>query len=211
MVVTLLIILTLFSTLFIFAVSRGKLRDRNGYIMALGLLGTAFMFYNAPTWRFGLGYLLVVPSLAVSVIQNRFNLRWQHSSGTMRQVVAASLIGILVLFILPSSLILRYSHAMIDKTLQEYPRERPNEIPFNILIPPGTWNMEYDMDKDTDDIVAYPMILKKEQIGDISYYRSSDGETCWDAPLPCAPHILHGVKLRYPAKGIAGGFVRTTP
>ena len=85
-------------------------------------------------------------------------------------------------------------------------RKSGSDAQSYLLLPPGTWKMEYDLVKSTGEIVASPMILKKEQSGDFTYYRSDDGEMCWDAPLPCAPDILANVRLRIPAKGISGGF-----
>ena len=127
----------------------------------------------------------------------------------MRHVAALSMIGLLILFIIPSGIILRYSHEQVAKTEGKKRTGRGN-VYFNFLLPPKTWNMEYDRDKNTGKIVVSPMILKKEHIDDMTYYRSSDGETCWDAPLPCAPTILEDVQLRNPSQGIAGGFIRTS-
>ena len=207
-VFSLLILTTIVLTLLIVVTSRNRLRDRDSYIISIAVIGTAFMFYSAPTWRFGFGYLFIVPALAAAILQHRFEFRLkQHCS--MKYIFASSLLGMLILFILPSSIISRYSNKLIDKTEREGQATRSVNHNFNFLLPPRTWNMEYDIDKTTGAIVASPMILKKEQTRDLTYYHSLDGETCWDAPLPCAPGILQDVQLRKPALGIAGGFIKT--
>jgi len=172
------------------------------------MLGTAFMFCKAPTWRFGLGYVFIIPALAVAILQNRYGFRIKRSYDKIGHAVALSMIGMLILFIVPSGIVFRSSHELMERTEVQKQADREVVSLFNFLLPPRTWEMEYDQDRNTGEIVATPVILKKEAGGDFIYYHSLDGETCWDAPLPCSPTLLAGIQLRDPAQGIAGGFIR---
>jgi hypothetical protein len=204
-----MILLTCISAVLVIITSQNKFRLRNGYIIAIGILGTAFMFYKAPTWRFGLGYLFIIPALLMAVLRERCVFRLQGSPGNLRRAVTSSFIGMLILFIIPSSIIAEYSHKQIEIATPETRTGRGMNARFSFLLPPRTWNMEYDRDERTGEIMTSPVILIKERTGDIDYFRSAHGEMCWDAPLPCSPGKLTDIHLRNPSLGIAGGFMRT--
>jgi len=209
-VFTLLILMTIVSAGLVVAIWRERFPDRDGYIIAMVFLGIAFMFLKAPTWRFGLGYVFVVPALLTAILQKKREGAMKRSFAVMKNLAAFSLLGgMMVLYIIPSSLITRYSHRQIDKAQGEKPAGLGMNVFSSFLLPPKTWNMEYDLEKDTGEIITSPVVIIKERTADVTYYRSSDGEMCWDAPLPCAPEKLQDIRLRNPGLGLAGGFVRT--
>jgi len=187
----------------------GRWRGRDGYITAIAILGTAFMLGNAPTWRFGLGYLFLLPALLAAMLLSEHSFRMPGWCGKTRTLVAAALLGMLILYFIPDFIVLRNSQNMIAKEAQSEGKEANLYSLFNLLLPPVNWDMEYYKDRETGEIWTAPVVLKEEQAGDFVYYRSVGGEMCWDAPLPCTIEKLEDVRLRSPVRGIAGGFVRT--
>jgi hypothetical protein len=185
----------------------------NLYVIALAGAGIAFLLYAVPTWRFGLGYLVLIPALLASTHTERL----MHLSGKIRRfrlLFSAPGLAIIGAFALAFHIYLlpRPTFRPLEQFASANPAIVGNDRPhFNLLIPPRLWSVDFETDPETGrKIAASPAALIKDSSADVVYYRPdpAKSELCGDAPLPCSPLGLHDVSLRNFGKGISGGFVR---
>jgi hypothetical protein len=180
---------------------------RAAYLAALGALGIAFMFYSAPTWRMGLGYLVVLPALALA--------EWIHSRPSILQHFGRitgrnfGLIGtaVAVVLALHIHIVPRPSYRLLDTEMAQQ-LVTGDDPHFNPWVPPRIWNLGYD-DRTTGQTMIVENPIIQDLVEDVIYYHPEDldrSDLCWDAPLPCSPYKLEGIR-----SGPRGGFekVRT--
>ena len=192
------LILCSFLALVILVATPAKRAPGQSYIIALGVVGIAFMFYGAPTLRFGMGYVVLLPSLVVarymssfSAIQERLNVKILKNFVFLSFTVATFLA----------------LHALDEGIANRLDAARDNPQ-FNLLLPPPILNRYYEVDAVTGKILPFEIVIVADRIEDVLYYRPENTDQCWDAPLPCANGRLENVRLRQQDKGIASGFVR---
>jgi hypothetical protein len=193
-------------------VSRLRKAAGAGYVIALGGAGTLFMLVSAPTWRFGLGYLVLLPALAVA----HFGAPMLSNLEPDRRVPLAGRFGFLAsaaaaLIALHVHVVPRPSYRLLDEALAAGTVASVDRPHFNLLLPPRTWNIAYDADRRTGTTVAAENPIIEDRVGDLEYYRPEDlekSDLCWDAPLPCAKERLTDVLLRERKRGLKGGFQR---
>ena len=187
--------------------SPARLRLANKYVIAIASTGIAFMMYKAPTWRFGLGYLVILPSLlAMSQMANLTNLM-----EPMRKWVNQATLGLLIALLLVVHLLyIPLPHyKLVVKSIQEGRLETDDNPYVNWLLPPMAVNMYFKMpDSEQQTITCERLYYISENTDGLTYYRGKDEEQCWDSPLPCAPGVLKRVQLRKPEMGLVGGFIR---
>lgn len=177
---------------------------QKGYVIAIGLTGAAFMLYSAPTWRFGLGYLVVLPALAVALRANSYSPllkgfhRMTHNFGAIGIIVAAALA--LHVHVMP-----RPSYRLLDEAIAKGIVDDKDHPHFNLLFPPRIWNIGYVSNPTTGKVDAFENTIVQNHAGNIIYYRPEESDTCWDAPLPCSPAVLKNIRLRQPPRGLSGG------
>ena len=203
-VFSLLLLATFIAALVLLCTQRKNWR-RDGCFLAFAVTGTIFMFIRAPSWRFGLGYTFLIPSLVLSRSYDLLNsVVAQFKINKIPWLFFAA--GVTLVYVVPSYELSRVHHRMFDKYAQLENASDRQHIPA-IFLPPKVLMLEYDRDE-TGEIVESPDNFIREQVNDVFYYRSSGGEMCWDEPLPCSPDGLKEIQLRDPRLGIAGGFVR---
>jgi hypothetical protein len=54
---------------------------------------------------------------------------------------------------------------------------------------------------------APQIAVTPRRTGDVAYVTPASGAECWRATPPCADHVLGGIALRDPARGVGGGFI----
>jgi hypothetical protein len=190
---------------------RGPRRDGVRSALLLAVAGIAFAAWQAPAPRFLFAFVIVVTALAVAFPMSSV------SAGVLRpptDIVATrrATAGFLVTAVVTS---LGYAVASqklnvrsaITRDAALLPSARAELIVPAAAQPPARlyrWRVN-----DVDILTPVP-----RPIADTLGYRSAiDGdvefEKCSTAPLPCTPYLpTPGVRLRAPARGIAGGFVR---
>jgi hypothetical protein len=186
-------------------------RRQHSYIMALGLSGTAFMLYGAPSWRFGLGYLVVLPALAVAAHGNLFSrtagklktLAWSKNFGALG--LAAGVLIALHIHAWP-----RPSYKLLSQSLTDGIVTTDENPHFNLFSPPRLWSIGYETAEETGRTFATANVMITDKVENLVYYRPESSDTCWDSPLPCAPYRLESMRLRKPARGLSGGFAKAT-
>jgi len=186
----------------------------NTYLAALSFLGIAFMFYAAPTWRFGLGYLVILPALAVANHAAWLTQQFRRIQGiaaftTWGWVGGVTAVAVAThVYIVPRPTFRPLEKVAYNKSIAG--NDNPH---FNPLLPPRIWNIQFVADAATGKKApSFEDIIVRDRVGDFMYYRPEHPETfelCGDSPLPCAIGKLYNLRLRDPAGGIAGGFVRS--
>lgn len=179
-VMALLILISTFSAIYIlrtFMTSRirGQL-----WLISLGLLGITFIMFTAPFFRFGLGYLILLPALPIAMyckeklgnilpaLTYKFIYSYQFRKSCKAMLTGSLFLAALIIVISIN-----------------------NDIQFQLLLPPQLPHVK----------------LVQKKVNDISYF-SPKNDLCWAAELPCAFEVQEDIELRDPARGIKAGFVR---
>jgi hypothetical protein len=217
MCVFLLLLSVISIVISLFLSAKRKVVSHNCHIMAIAIFGMAFMLYSSPTWRFGLGYLVILPALMlannVKLCPPQFeifpSIKRVNNFGVIGTVTAVLLI--LHIYIVPRS-----SFKLLDESVSKKWIISDDNPHFNFLLPPRIWTIGAEMDEGTGAFVAFENVIIRDSTEDFTYYRPDNpvkSDTCWDSPLPCAPDKLKDVKLRDQIKGYAKGFkiIKHTP
>ncbi len=149
------------------------------WLAALAIAGTTFMMLKAPLFRFGMGYVLLLPVLSVSVI---FHYWTRRRSGhlVMRYLT-------MPLRKLENSLLFAGVLWAIALNAQSYVG-----VGDRLLLAPPLPTVE----------------VKVQQSSQITYLISQDSRgQCWSANLPCVSSVRPDVKLRNSTIGLKGGFI----
>lgn len=178
--IVLLIGLSVLSMLYVAWMS--KLHQHSGYIwlLLLAILGTAFTMLKAPLLRFGMGYVVVLPALAIAIfIQSRLFSLFSRSAKQLQQmsllnyVESFKLTGTVLLFILLGAILLNPANQS------------------RLLLPSPLPTAK----------------LEKQRINDVVYFSPEESKSgCWGAELPCASNPEDHIKLRNSTAGLAAGF-----
>lgn len=217
---TFMIIFSILSTIGIVRISnKGQIRGQN-YVLALGGSGIAFMMYGAPSLRFGLGYLCLLPAWLMAVYCNTespfmaravlvisgLSICWLGLAKTGLLILGATLIVYLFIWFYRYKLTHKVFLILLLALISIIPLKRYIEVnrqditnnQLRILVPP-----KMQMPKQAE--------LLNKQINDIKYVALdlTLGNQCWAAELPCTPSLTYeNIKLRVPEGGIGAGFVR---
>ncbi|MBW4517921.1 MAG: hypothetical protein KME11_22175 [Timaviella obliquedivisa GSE-PSE-MK23-08B] len=151
-------------------------------VLAIGFSGIGFIMLTSPLFRFSISYTLVIPVLYLSINGHRF---------LQQKILAADR---LVAF----------------KPLSRKFQQMIQVIPWLLV----SWLISSSLKYDTFYLLVPPPLQEslttKQQINDINYFSPREDEFCWSTPLPCAFKVAPDIKLRDPARGISGGFIRQT-
>ena len=195
------------------AATRSDLRPPLGVdgvrtVVAFALLGAAFAAWQAPAPRFLYAFVIAVPALAVALVMHS---RTNHTlpgprfrtHGALAFVATSVLIGgayaVASQKVNLASALGRGARA-ISITRADLVVPAAPALPVRLF----RWRVN-DVD------VLTPV---RQPIADTLGYRSvialnSSLEKCSTAPIPCTPYLPRSdVRLRRPARGFAGGFVR---
>jgi hypothetical protein len=165
--------------------ARGQL-----WLLAIGGLGVAFLLVTSPLLRFVLGYLLVIPALAIALPL----WKWHQKTVTTSQInhLSPSKAFSKAFFKITSGcgagLALVFALKIVALGLAGDPTSPPR-----LLLPPA--------------LPAEEMVQK--QVNAITYFTpKQSGALCWSSPLPCAFEVKSYIDLRNQAAGLRAGFVR---
>jgi len=150
------------------------------WILAMGITGITFLMLTTPFFRFGLGYLILLPALLLAKycreklgnvlpsLFHKFVTYYRSKKADKARLVTILFLGALILVGITSS-----------------------SVQNRLILPPQLPSIE----------------LLQKQVNDIAYFSpKNSGDLCWATKLPCA-FELQDVKLREPARGIEAGFV----
>jgi hypothetical protein len=210
-----LILLSLVTAVGILGCSRYRQSKGTLPIIAIGLSGISFMLCTAPSWRFGLGYLILLPALSLTLWGNTLLTAFLASPFAMLR--NSALLGTIAALsiALHSHILQRPSYKLLDSYFASNPEISGYKPHFSLFLPPTTQNICNITDSNTGDTVAIiKNVLIKKQAQNFIYFKPEKSDTCWDSPLPCtadpAEDPSTNIALRDRQQGIAGGFVRST-
>jgi len=177
-------------------------------VSAFALLGATFAAWQAPAPRFLYSFVIIVPALALALTMHsrarmRIAVRISGDRPGLAFVAACAVVGFVYALAsqklnLRSALSRGASAAPIARADLLMPE--PPELPARLF----RWRVN-----DVDVFTPVP-----RPVADTLGYHSAIGfnsslEKCSTAPLPCTPYLPgNDVRLRQPARGISGGFVR---
>jgi hypothetical protein len=148
------------------------------WVIALGFLGMVFILTQAPLIRFGLGYFVTIPALALAQlgmkrVQTKVSQLLQGLSEVAENLPPGT--GLLILGF-GSLLLVRFGSLALAQQL---------------LLPPSLPEAR----------------VSPKQVNNVQYVLPNKSSQCWAAPLPCASEKLNdNVYLLDPSLGIEGGF-----
>jgi hypothetical protein len=182
--------------------------------LGMALLGLGYCIL-VPAYRFAAGWIGILLGLAFVVIAfvvlHRFK-RWPQGFYLLNTsfALATGTTGI-VAVALALSLVSRTS----DRELREAGFQgRPTPFMARLLLPPPITARQPNPSKGkisgSEFPLTEPTVWQDVQVNDVRFKRPTSGEQCWHTREPCTPpgEPLDPLKLREPAKGIAGGFIR---
>ncbi|ASC72506.1 hypothetical protein XM38_034640 [Halomicronema hongdechloris C2206] len=164
-----------------FGVARQHKLAGTPWLFGLSLLGMLFILLRAPMIRFGLGYFVMTPAVAIALLRP---FAVSRSHGRLPQGVSGQTLHNLIFLAFWAGFgVVGALHLL------------RSDMPARWLLPPAM---------PTTDVEV-------RQSYDVNYVSpNNDRGQCWDAPLPCAPGDK-AIRLRNPAQGIDAGFVPADP
>lgn len=202
-----LMLLSFLSVIFIVKSKKYQCNTGIKWVIGLGTIGILFLLFKAPSPRFGWGYLTVIPSLSLLLVaKDKLRGPWLHP---FSNYIIISLTISLLLF---ATTFLKID---VEKDLYKAIESGGVVIPKEnrFLLPPKI--VSFQMNKSTggksNSFEISNMELISAQVNEIKYVIPKYLRLCWDAPIPCAPHKINGVKFRNPKQGVAAGFIKAKP
>jgi len=170
--------------------------------VTIALAGIAFTAFVAPTTRFAIGYLTILPALGIAHAAGDTRFTSGASPRTLSTLRASVTLVLAIAIAVPlykefiySSLRMRHFDSWAERKRGDTAIDAPNLQWW--LIP---------------NRIAYEGRYETARAVDFGYAVSPQ-MTCWNHPQPCASNpplsALPDIRLRDPARGLAGGFVRT--
>ena len=169
--------------------------------VAIALAGIAFTALVAPTTRFAIGYLTIIPALAIAVAAGDEVFTPSVKPRTLQtlRTGVATLLALAIAVPLYKEFIYSSMRARHFDTLAERKRGDPT-----INAPNPDWWL-------VPNRIDYRGPYENARAIDFDYAVSPQ-MTCWSHPQPCASNptlsALPHIRLRDPGRGLAGGFVR---
>ena len=200
-----------------FAVTRGWRGNRSFlYVLALALVGTAFLFVTAPNPRFGAGYLALYPALFLAGLSSDLSRRELLRLRGPAKVDASSALAYLLIAIAVVVSVQGGVREVRLKRSLEYFKTAAMTSDYSLLnrlvVPPTLAKSSGDVavTKNRRSDTVGTLELSAEHYHGIDYRLTVGGDQCWGAAIPCLPAPLMGdVQLRNPAGGLRDGFTRS--
>lgn len=184
--------------LFPILIVKSRCNQRLFMLLTVAVLGNFFFLFNAPTLRFGVQWMLIIPALfGATFFPKKIIKKMPLNAGIyMSTILGCVLVG-LILF--PLS----HAHQMLLAAIKSNEIKIDANPRFNFILPPPIVSI------DIGDIVNGRATSVKAHESKVAndltfpYYRSS---ICWDTPLPCGTPQKN-IKLKNPELGVSGGFI----
>lgn len=187
-------------------VSRRKFRTSEGSlgVCAMAIGGIAFSLYFAPTTRFALGFLVLIPALTLATYSSDVANVLTRVTPKLRWALSFTFLSLLSL-----ALILPLYKEFIYKKLRNkeyisYADRQRGDVSINEASP--YWYL-------VPNRVFFSGEFKTEQGYDFQYQVLSPGAgNCWTSKLPCASNpelsFMSSIQLSDATKGLIAGFIR---
>ena len=191
-----------------------------GWMVAMGLVGAAFVLALSPTYRFMLAYLVVPPAFLGALIATQWKLR---PAALLPPILVAIVSLVLAtstdpntMHLTPSArayaLILPVAGLAAALALWKPPRFSlpqvglaPAAVLFAFLIASRNPSPLSNVALPPPLPAVEQSALIKEQVNDLSYFKPPDTKVCWDV-IPCTTWAVRpSLHLVEPKRGLAGG------
>ncbi|BAZ29500.1 hypothetical protein NIES4074_19470 [Cylindrospermum sp. NIES-4074] len=220
---TFLIICSILSAIVLVRKSKDSKLYAQKYVIALSLLGIVYMMYGAPSLRFGLGYLCLLPAFIMAmysqigyppiapllILSLTSYLSFTPNLSLGPSQIAFSLLGttILIYFLLnfyENKISINICASILSfwvliLILNNFIVNESNQI--YIWLPPSIEKQIKVLKKESNELTYF----------NPDYIKTNNGmvkdDRCWAAELPCTPELLINIKLRNPKRGIGAGFI----
>ncbi|WP_424100698.1 LIC_10190 family membrane protein [Moorena producens] len=185
-IATVIILISIFLTISILRTSINHRLWSLMWVLGLAISGTVFLMLYAPVIRFGIGYIILIPGLYITII---FNKKFGNFNFLITKKIQPSKLWIIPLVFRIISYL-----ALAVITLAIVLNQKTS---YRLILPPQM-------------MTSY---LVKKQVNGINYFSPQDispeeHELCWSAKLPCAFELEDNIQLRDPNRGIKGGFIK---
>ncbi len=210
-----LTLLVVGAELSISALRRAVLRGNGIWILGLALSDFCFVMIEAPDTRFAIGAIALLFGHAAEGVVTSFRHRPRSSAVFARSAISRG--RLLPLALIGALAMIGYRLAVVDRlderrwAAQPYAailrREVPSPLSQRWLLPPRL-PVVYGLSRRRDGTI---LKLAHWSTADVNYGTPPLGDQCWGADDPCSPGLVAPIRLRLPARGPDGGFVRDTP
>lgn len=172
-------------------------------LVVLAALGLLYTMVNAPSFRFGFGYLGVLPALFLAMLLTTPVLRRMVSS--RHALYTCGLALLVVLGVATIGQVNPYMQVAPGLLARVAAAGAPEPI-WRRPAPIVRLKMDFSADYRVLEISTPALYAAK--VNDVLYQYPAGGQ-CWDVPLPCAVEPLQNIRLREPQAGYRGGFKRS--
>lgn len=190
----LLIILNVISYLYLFKFRHEKSsRESINFspLLTLSIAGCIFFIYTAPTIRFGIQWLVILPSafLCIFLLNNKIK-KINHVSLSINAFLP------IIFIVFPMA----NTQKLIYLAIDQHKINHDGRSTFNPILPPTLPNVSTldDNDGNAKEIRTLTYQSGQYQIN------IALGPQCWNTPIPCATQI--NFELLQPEIGYTGGF-----
>jgi hypothetical protein len=181
---------------------KARLDAADWAVVAIAAVGIAYTAWFAPTTRFGLGFLVLLPALAIAHYGPAARAAAARRPGRMRATIGALLAGAIAIhFAVPLYKEFIYAKLRV-RTFESLAERKRGDASINAANP--YWYL-------VPNRVGYegPFVLLPAH--GFRYWASRRGN-CWDHAPPCASNpelsFIPALRLRDAARGIGSGFAR---
>ena len=173
------------------------------WLFFMGFSGLSFLLLSSPDPRYNWSIFLIIPS-TIPIIFSKYMLR--KKGFVFSYFSAFVLISIFIILVSFKKDPLFYEEKLLNMIETGIIKNAKKET--NIFIPPKIIPFSQNRVSHTEfELVPFQLINKKA--GNLEYYIPKMGNSCWNAPLPCANMIIkENLKLKNPKEGLLGGIVR---
>ena len=169
----------------------------------MGISGLSFLLLHSPDPRYNWGYFLIIPS-TIPFIFSKYKL--SKNGFGFSYFSASVLISIFIILVSFKKDPLFYEEKLLN--MIETGRIKNAKQDSRIFMPPKLIPFSQNRVSHTE-FELEPFKLIKKKAGDLYYFLPNTGNSCWNAPLPCAHMIIkENLKLKNLKEGLLGGIVR---
>lgn len=165
--------------------------------LAIGILGVTFFLLTAPTLRFGISWLAIIPSLLLSFFGTRLIRAPLQILGFIKFSILTSTSLMLIIFLSPNPFQkILYGERFVNDDMRYWTTPR-----INFFVPSGLYPHSY-ISNGTKVVGVVPILEVPNNSAGTFYYINLD--SCWNLPIPCGD----GRKLEVidPKRGLPSGF-----
>ena len=172
------------------------------WLFCIGVSGVLFLLLKAPDPRYNWSYFLIIPAISPMIFSVNILKKSWFSLSYLSAFLLTSIFIVSVSF--------KKDPLFYEKELSYLieTRQIKTELSSGFFIPPKVIPFSQNRSSHTEfELVPFKLIEKKA--GDLDYYLPNTGNSCWNAPLPCANIIIkENLRLKNPKEGLLGGIVK---